>query len=83
LKKTREDSVEKSRLVKRQVEVFGRRISMTDEPREEIQDEEKDVEGHGGIPGPLPEKHQNDEGDDVEAHSPPIPAPPLPQPPLP
>ena len=41
---------------------------MTDEPREETQDEEKDVEGHGGIPAPLDEKLQHDEDDDVEAH---------------
>jgi hypothetical protein len=49
---------------------------MTDEPREEIQDEEKDVEGHG----PSDEKFEVDENDDVEAHAPPL-APPL-QPPL-
>ena len=56
---------------------------MTDEPREEIQDEEKDVEGHGPIGGPIGEKQQVDEDDDVEAHAPPIPAPPLTAPPLP
>ena len=52
---------------------------MTDEPREETPDE--DVEGHGGIPGPLPEKQLLDESDDFEAHGA-IPGP-LPQPPLP
>jgi hypothetical protein len=52
---------------------------MTDEPREEIQDEEKDVEGHGPL-SEKQEKQQVDEGDDVEAHAPPL-APPL-QPPL-
>jgi hypothetical protein len=56
---------------------------MTDEPREETQDEEQDVEGHGAIPGPIGEKFGLDEDEDVEAHSPPIPAPPLNQPPLP
>ena len=60
---------------------------MTDEPREETQDEEQDVEGHGAINAPISgtigEKSQVDEDDDVEAHSPPIPAPPLPAPPLP
>jgi hypothetical protein len=53
---------------------------MTDEPREEIQDEEKDVEGHGPLSNEKQEKQQVDEGDDVEAHAPPL-APPL-QPPL-
>jgi hypothetical protein len=55
---------------------------MTDEPREEIQDEEKDVEGHGYL-GEKQEKQQVDEDDDVEAHAPPVPAPPLTAPPIP
>ena len=55
---------------------------MTDEPREEIRDEEEDVEGHGATPD-LEEKFQTDEDDDVEAHSPPSPRPPSPLPPSP
>ncbi len=55
---------------------------MTDEPREETQDEEQDVEGHGAINAPISgtigEKSQVDEDDDVEAHSPPVPGAPLP-----
>jgi hypothetical protein len=54
---------------------------MTDEPREETQDEEQDVESHGPI-GEKREKHERDEGDDVEAHSPPIGLPPIGEPPI-
>ena len=59
---------------------------MTDEPREEMQDEEKhEVESHGAIGGPIGEKHEKhetDEDDDVEAHSPPIGQPPIGEPPI-
>jgi hypothetical protein len=46
---------------------------MTDEPREENRPDEEEVEGHGplgDLEGPLGDKHQTDEDDDVEAHSP-------------
>lgn len=58
---------------------------MSDEPREDLQPEEEDVEGHAP-PQPAPptgEKFGRDEDDDVEAHSPPTPAPPLQAPPTP
>jgi hypothetical protein len=57
---------------------------MTDEPREDLQPEEEDVEGHApplNAP-PTGEKFASDEDDDVEAHAPPIGAPPLNEPPL-
>jgi hypothetical protein len=57
---------------------------MTDEPREDLQPEEEDVEGHApplNAP-PLTEKFGQDEDDDVEAHSPPLNAPPLNAPPI-
>jgi hypothetical protein len=57
---------------------------MTDEPREDLQPEEEDVEGHAPpVPGPIGEKHSRDDDDDVEAHAPPTPAPPLQAPPTP
>jgi hypothetical protein len=50
---------------------------MTDEPREDLQPEEEDVEGHTAPLAPLEpgEKLANDEDDDVEGHAPPPPAP--------
>jgi hypothetical protein len=53
---------------------------MTDEPREDLQPEEEDVEGHAPPLAPPLEKFAQDEDDDVEAHAPPL-APPL-QPPI-
>ena len=57
---------------------------MTDEPREDTQDEEKDVESHGALGGALGDKHQveEDKDEDVEAHSPPIGQPPIGEPPI-
>ena len=40
---------------------------MTDEPREETPEEEKDVEGHGWV-GPAPDEKMESDEDDVEAH---------------
>lgn len=57
---------------------------MSDEPREDLQPEEEDVEGHAppvGAP-PTGEKFGRDEDDDVEAHAPPIGAPPIGEPPV-
>jgi len=52
---------------------------MTDEPREETQEDEEDVEGHGTTPGTTPEKTLLDD-EDVEAHSPVTPSPTTPRP---
>jgi hypothetical protein len=41
------------------------------------ENEESDVEAHARVAKPLNDKHQVDEDDDVEAHSPPIGQPPI------
>jgi hypothetical protein len=49
---------------------------MTDEPREDLQPEEEDVEGHAAAAIPLePGIPLHSDDDDVEGHAPPPPAP--------
>ena len=58
---------------------------MSDEPREETPDEGPEVESHGAIGGAIGDKHdkhETDEDEDVEAHSPPIGLPPIGEPPI-
>ena len=53
---------------------------MTDEPREDLQPDEEDVEGHAAAAIPLEPGiplHSDDDDDDVEGHAPPPHAAPL------
>jgi hypothetical protein len=53
-----------------------------DENRPLGENDESEVEAHALEAPPLGDKHQVDEDDDVEAHSPPIGQPPIGQPPI-
>jgi hypothetical protein len=53
---------------------------MTDETREETQEEEQDVESHGAI-GDKHDEHETDGDEDVEAHILPIGMPSIGEPP--